>query len=106
MILPVIVYLVLVNAAAYAAFAWDKSMARAGRRRIPERTLLGLALAGGSAGAVTAQRTLRHKTQKEPFRSRLLAIVGLHVVLVLGWLFLGEASLLDGLEALAAEFGR
>jgi uncharacterized membrane protein YsdA (DUF1294 family) len=106
MILPLIAYLVLINAAAYAAFAWDKSLARAGRRRIPERTLLGLALAGGSVGAVTAQRTLRHKTQKEPFRSQLLAIVFLHGALVLAWLFLGETWLLEGLEALAAELGR
>ncbi|BDA84028.1 hypothetical protein Sa4125_15700 [Aureimonas sp. SA4125] len=99
MILPFIAYLVLANAATYAAFAYDKSMARAGGRRVPERTLLGLALAGGSAGAVTAQRTLRHKTQKEPFRSILLAIVFLHVALVLGWAFLGEAWLIDGSAA-------
>ncbi len=45
-----------------------------GERRIPERTLLGVVLAGGGPGGVAAQQWLRHKTRKEPFRSLLWAI--------------------------------
>ena len=63
-----------------AAFAWDKHCARNGMWRVPERTLLGMALIGGTIGAVAAQHGLRHKTRKEPFRTQLYLIAGLQVV--------------------------
>jgi uncharacterized membrane protein YsdA (DUF1294 family) len=63
-----------------AAFAWDKHCARKGMWRVPERTLLGLAAFGGTVGAVAAQHGLRHKTRKEPFRTRLYVIVGVQIL--------------------------
>ncbi|MCA0275052.1 MAG: DUF1294 domain-containing protein [Proteobacteria bacterium] len=71
-----------VNLAAFIAFWRDKRLACAGARRIPEKTLLWLAFVGGSLGAVAAQHLFRHKTRKEPFRSRLYAIVALHAIAV------------------------
>ena len=79
-----ILALAAINLATFAAFAWDKRAAVAARRRIPERTLLRLALLGGSPGAVAAQRLLRHKTRKQPFADRLRAIVLLHMAILLG----------------------
>ncbi|MCB1335510.1 MAG: DUF1294 domain-containing protein [Roseivivax sp.] len=55
------------NVLTYAAFARDKRRARKGGRRVPERTLLGLALVGGWPAAKLAQHWLRHKTYKQPF---------------------------------------
>ena len=52
----------------FIVYAVDKSAAGAGRRRVPERTLLLLGFAGGWPGAVVAQQVLRHKTQKASFR--------------------------------------
>lgn len=69
-------YLLAINAAAFAAFAWDKRAAGRRERRVPERRLLWLAAVGGSPGALIAQQALRHKTRKEPFRTWLLVIVG------------------------------
>jgi uncharacterized membrane protein YsdA (DUF1294 family) len=73
-------YLCLINLATTAAFAWDKHCARNGMWRVPERTLLGMALIGGTIGAVATQHGLRHKTRKEPFRTQLHLIAGLQVV--------------------------
>lgn len=70
-------YLAVINLGTYAAFETDKQRAIAGGWRLPERLLLGLALFGGSIGAVAAQRRLRHKTLKQPFASELMMIVGL-----------------------------
>jgi uncharacterized membrane protein YsdA (DUF1294 family) len=78
-------YLLLVNLTAFMAFASDKGRARRGDRRIAEHTLLALAAVGGGLGAALGQRLLRHKTRKEPFRSRLrliLALQGLTVLLL------------------------
>ena len=63
-----------------AVFAWDKHCARNGMWRVPERTLLSMALIGGTIGAVAAQYGLRHKMRKEPFRTQLYLIAGLQVV--------------------------
>ena len=63
------------NLVALAVFALDKAQARGRKRRFRERHLLLLAVLGGSPGAVAAQRLLRHKTKKEPFRTWLGAIV-------------------------------
>lgn len=52
----------------FVAYAIDKSAARKGGWRTPERTLLLLGLAGGWPGAILAQQWLRHKTAKRSFR--------------------------------------
>nr|KZA97508.1 hypothetical protein A4A59_04610 [Rhizobium leguminosarum] len=52
------------------------------KKRHAIRSLLFLALIGGSLGAVAAQQLLRHKTRKEPFRSILAAILILHGALI------------------------
>jgi uncharacterized membrane protein YsdA (DUF1294 family) len=74
------IYLALINAVTFAAFALDKAAAESSRRRTPERTLLLLAGIGGSLGALLAQQVLRHKTRKQPFRAILIAIAGFHIV--------------------------
>lgn len=97
--------LLAVNAAAFGAFWWDKRCARAGSWRISERTLLWLALAGGSAGALYARHLFRHKTRKEPFRTVLYTIVALQlaaVVVLVVWLVAPHwlAGLLQDLRAM------
>ena len=49
-----LLYLLLINAAAFLLMLADKVKARKNRWRIPERTLIGSALLGGSIGALLA----------------------------------------------------
>ena len=65
---------VVLNGWTALRFWQDKQRAIAGARRIPEANLLGLALIGGSPGALLARRLFRHKTRKEPFSTLLLLI--------------------------------
>jgi uncharacterized membrane protein YsdA (DUF1294 family) len=73
-------YLLIINGATLSAFASDKRRAIEGARRIAERDLLQLAAVGGILGALAAQRMLRHKTRKEPFRTQLWLIAGVQTV--------------------------
>jgi uncharacterized membrane protein YsdA (DUF1294 family) len=75
MVVPIVCWIVCVNALAAFSFWSDKKRAIEGRRRIAEATLLQLALIGGSPGALIARRMFRHKTRKEPFSTYLLLIV-------------------------------
>jgi len=68
-------YLVLVNAAAFLLMHEDKHRARKGVWRIPEATLMGLAAAGGSIGAIAGMYIFRHKTRHPKFVLGLPAIV-------------------------------
>lgn len=81
-IFHIVLVVLAVNGAAFLAFWRDKRLARSGARRISEKTLLWLAFAGGSIGALSAQHLFRHKTRKEPFRSRLYRIVLLQAVAI------------------------
>ena len=74
------------NVLAFLAFRVDKQLAQNRSWRISESTLLGLALIGGSFGAITAQHWFRHKTRKEPFRSMLYGIVFLQIAAVSVWI--------------------
>lgn len=74
------IYLILINISAYAAFGWDKQRARWGGWRIPEKTLLLLALAGGSIGAWIGMKVFRHKTRKAKFKVGVLVILTVQCV--------------------------
>jgi len=80
--LPALLALSIANLVAFSLFALDKARARAGGRRIPERTLLLAALLGG-LGAWLGQRLLRHKTRKQPFAAWLGLILTLHALALL-----------------------
>ena len=75
--------LIIVNLWTILRFWQDKQRATAGERRIPESDLLGLALIGGSPGALLARHLFRHKTRKEPFTTRLMAIAMLQVGVII-----------------------
>ena len=73
----------LANIAAFGAFAFDKQQARDGGWRVSETSLLTWTLFGG-LGAWMAQHILRHKTRKEPFRSRMGVMLTCHVLGLIG----------------------
>ncbi len=75
---------VAINLLTVFAFAHDKARAVSGGWRVRESTLLGLALVGGSPGALWARHRLRHKTRKQPFATCLDLIAMVHAGLAVG----------------------
>lgn len=76
--------LLAVNGLTVLRFWQDKQRAVAGRRRIAEGDLLGLALIGGSPGALLARQLFRHKTRKQPFSNQLFVIVAIQLGALIG----------------------
>ncbi len=81
----ILAYLAAINLIAFLTFGADKRSAAAEARRVPERTLLGLAAIGGSLGAIAGQQVFRHKTRKEPFRTLLWSIPALQAGALAAW---------------------
>lgn len=80
-----VAYLLLVavaSTAAVVAYRFDKTRAQTAGRRVSERTLHLLALAGGWPGALLAQQWFRHKTQKTSFRVMFWVTVVVHLAVV------------------------
>lgn len=93
-LLALAVLYAVASVACFIVYALDKSAARNGRRRTPERTLLLLGLAGGWPGALAAQRLLRHKSSKTSFLAKFWFTVLLNLGLLLyalqaGWIGFG-----------------
>ncbi|MDO4564362.1 MAG: DUF1294 domain-containing protein [Clostridia bacterium] len=83
-------YFLLINIAAFAAFAVDKRNAINSRRRIPNAVLLVISAAGGAVGGYIAMRTLRHKTRHPEFAYGLPIIIVVYLaILLLGLLLIG-----------------
>ena len=78
----ILIYLVIINVVTFLAFGLDKLKAKADAWRIPEKTLLGLAVIGGSVGGILGMRTFRHKTRHTQFSVGLPVILVVQIVLV------------------------
>lgn len=76
-------YLLVINIFTFSVYGADKRRAQSGRWRVPERTLLGLAVIGGSLGAWLGMKIFHHKTQKPKFYIGVRIILLIHVILLM-----------------------
>lgn len=60
-------YLIIVNMITFLIYWTDKRRAKKGKWRISEKTLILLACAGGSLGALVSMLLFRHKTKHLKF---------------------------------------
>ncbi len=100
---PLAMWFLLSSLLTWLIYGADKLAARKAWRRVPETTLLVLGLAGGWPGAILGQQCFRHKTQKQPFRTRFFISVALNVAALAG-LYVVYTQPLSG-EASAASGG-
>lgn len=75
-------YLAVINFLTWVIYGLDKGRAKAGKWRIPERTLILLAVIGGSAGALAGMLMFRHKTRKAKFVVSVPVLLVVHCVIV------------------------
>ena len=73
-------YLLTVNAAGFLLMLVDKFKARRNLWRIPEATLIGVALLGGSVGSLLGMYTVRHKTFHPKFSVGIPVILALQII--------------------------
>lgn len=77
-------YLLLaINVLTFLIYGLDKYKAKRAKWRISERTLLSMALVGGSIGAWLGMKVWHHKTMHKKFKYGILAILSLQIVLTL-----------------------
>ena len=71
----ILYYLIGINAIAFVVYGIDKLKAKKGKWRIPESTLLLLAIIGGSIGAWLGIKVWHHKTLHKKFKYGIPLIV-------------------------------
>lgn len=83
----ILLYLLTINAAGFLSMLLDKQKARKNRWRIPEATLLTIALLGGSIGSLVGMYLVRHKTKHFKFTLGIPLILIGQILLAL-WMLL------------------
>lgn len=70
---------IALNIITFLTFGLDKLKAKKGKWRIPESTLLIMAIIGGSIGAYLGMKVWRHKTMHKKFKYGIPAIILMQV---------------------------
>ncbi len=73
-------YLVIVNILAFILYGLDKQKAVRKQWRIPEAQLLGIAVIGGSIGAILGMQFFHHKTRKWKFKIGVPVFLALQLI--------------------------
>jgi len=76
-----LLFIIILNVTAFTAFGIDKYLAIHNKQRIREKSLLYLAIGGGSIGSIAGQKIFRHKIQK--FKGVLWIILLTHTIIFL-----------------------
>ena len=76
-------YLIAINIVTFLVYGVDKFKAKKGKWRIPEATLLLLAVIGGSVGAWLGMKVWHHKTLHKKFKYGIPFIMIAQVALVI-----------------------
>ena len=78
----IIIYFIAINLVTFFLYGIDKWKAKCSKWRIPEATLLGLAVIGGSIGAWLGMKVWHHKTQHKKFKYGLPLILLAQIALI------------------------
>ena len=78
---PILLYLIIINASGFLLMLADKQKARSGAWRIPEATLMWVAVFGGSLGSLLGMYLFRHKTRHIKFTFGIPLILALQVAI-------------------------
>ncbi len=81
--MPLYIFLGVMNLAAFFAFGIDKLLAKSKGRRISEKALLTLSVLGGSLGALLGMVIFNHKTSKPKFRYTVPIIFIIYAIVLL-----------------------
>lgn len=76
-----LVYFLIINAAGFILMLADKLKAKHGAWRVPEKTLMGVAVMGGSIGSLLGMYAFRHKTKHLKFTVGIPVILALQIML-------------------------
>lgn len=79
-------YFLILNGMAFTLTAYDKHLAKAQKRRIPELTLLGFVFFGGTIGSGLAMLIFRHKTSKTYYLWKFWGILFIQVLITFWWI--------------------
>ena len=74
-----LVYLLIINAAGFLFMLMDKYKAKKNRWRIPEATLMTVAVLGGSIGSLAGMYLVRHKTRHPKFTLGIPLILAVQI---------------------------
>lgn len=77
----ILIYLAAMNIVAFFLYGIDKWKSRHDKWRVTEAKLIGIALLGGSLGALLGMKLWHHKTQHAKFRYGLPLILFFHLAL-------------------------
>lgn len=79
-----LIYLFLINLIGLLIMNYDKSQSKwPGAKRIPEKTLLLVALIGGAAGVFLGMKFFRHKTKHPQFYMGVPVVLIIQAVLLI-----------------------
>ena len=78
----ILYYLIAINVITFLTYGIDKLKAKKGKWRIPESTLLILAIIGGSIGAWLGIKVWHHKTLHKKFKYGIPLIVIAQIAIV------------------------
>ena len=79
----ILIYLLAINVLAFFLYGIDKWKAKRSKWRIPEITLLSIAVIGGSIGAWLGMKVWRHKTMHKKFKYGIPLILMIQIAHVL-----------------------
>ena len=77
-----LIYLVIINVVTFFMYGIDKWKAKHTKWRIPEATLLGMAVIGGSIGAWLGMKVWHHKTLHKKFKFGVPAIIIIQLLII------------------------
>ena len=78
----IVIYIIIINVIGFLAMFIDKQKAKKGAWRIPEKTLVTIALLGGSIGGMLGMYIFRHKRHKSRCSIGFPIILVVQIVLI------------------------